>query len=193
MIVLIIMAGVLAAAVGKLGGRNSDTKKVLRELTNLSKELHIKAKLKGATYRLVIDMKEGNKGDIRQTYWVERSDKSILMSKDEEEKMREESEKLARDKEAKTTSSFQQDSSILKEPRKMPKGMFFEFVELSRAERPVSTGKAYIHYLPQGLVDEAAIHLIGERDVKWTISIHPLTGRAELISNNVSLKELKDQ
>jgi general secretion pathway protein H len=194
MVVLMIIAGVMVAVVGRLGGRNNESKAVLRGLINASKELHIRAKLKGATYRLVIDMKDGDRGEERQSFWIERSDKAVLMSKDEEEKNREEQGKLERDKEKPVESKgFTIDTDMIKKPHVLPKGMYFEQVELTRTERPITTGKAYIHYLPQGLVDEAAIHLRGEHNVKWTISIHPLTGKAELSSSDLSLKQIRDQ
>ncbi|NJM10261.1 MAG: type II secretion system protein, partial [Bdellovibrionaceae bacterium] len=73
----------------------------------------------------------------------------------------------------------------------LPAGIRFEKVELSRLKSPVTEGRAFIHYLPQGLVDEAAIHIKGSGAQAWTIAIHPLTGKAELISKPVALKELK--
>ena len=59
---------------------------------------------------------------------------------------------------------------------------------------PITTGKAFIHYMPQGLVEESAIHLKSDSGGKWTIAIHPLTGKAELISgDSMSLKDMSKQ
>ncbi len=71
--------------------------------------------------------------------------------------------------------------------------MTIDKVELTRVKGPVVRGKAFIHYLPQGLVDEAAVHIKGEKGQAWTISIHPLTGRAEVIAKPVSLEDLRSQ
>lgn len=194
MVVLGIVAGLAVAVISRLGsGRNNEIKSMLRHMTALSRDLHTRAKLKGFTYRIVIDLKQGDKS-VDQSYWVEKSNSGMLMSKDEEEQVRKIENDPFGDKENKQPpKGFTADPETMKTPRTLPSGMFFQQVELSRLEAPITSGKAFIHYLPQGLVDEAAIHLVGEKDTKWTISIHPLTGKAELISKGLSLKEIKNQ
>ena len=194
MVVLAIVAGLAVAAISRLGsGRNNEIKSMLRHMTALSKDLHTRAKLKGYTYRIVIDLKEGEKSKD-QTYWVEKSNSGMLMSKDEEQKVREyENDPFGDQEKKQPPKGYAPDEESMKEPRSLPSGVFFQQVELSRLDAPITSGKAFIHYLPQGLVDEAAIHLVGEKDTRWTISIHPLTGKAELISKSLSLKEIKNQ
>lgn len=85
------------------------------------------------------------------------------------------------------------DGSYTKKIPELPGGIRFEKVELTRLKNPVTVGRAFIHYLPQGLVDEAAIHIKGGETQAWTIAIHPLTGKAEVISKTVDLKEIKSQ
>lgn len=80
---------------------------------------------------------------------------------------------------------------MTKEPRPIPSGLRFDRVELARLEHPITNGKAYIHYMPEGLVDEANIHIKGEKTQAWTITIHPLTGKAELVEKSLSLKDMK--
>lgn len=193
MITVAIIAGTALLAMPYLNNRSPGTKKFLREFTVLSRELHTRAKLNGTIYRLVLDMGGDQVGleKPKQQYWVEVGNgKSIMSEKDEEEQ-------LERDKETdpekkKDPKGYSVDSSIIK-PREMPPELRFEKVELARVKNPLGKGKAFIHYLPQGLVDEAAIHIKGDRGQTWTVSIHPLTGKAELISKTVSLKDMQSK
>lgn len=186
MVVVAIIAGTAALVIPRLGNRNNKTKAILREITILSRQLHTKAKLNGTIYRLVIDMKDGADGKGTQEYWVEKSSNSTLIRTDDPEEDNP-------SKEPKPPSDFAPDSSVMKKPSPLPNEMYFAKVELTRLSEPVTRGKAYIHYMPQGLVEESAIHLKSGKDRKWTISIHPLTGKAEVISEETSLQEIRSQ
>jgi len=189
MVVVAIIAATVAVALPRIANRNNKQKEVLRSFLSLSRNLHQKAKLNGYTYRLVLDLKDGEQGKESQGYWVEKSESGAL-AKPGEEKLKEEKD---RDGKIKKPNDFGIDTSITKEPRLLPSGMRFSNIELSRLPDPIKTGKAFIHFLPQGLVEESAIHLKGEKNQKWTISIHPLTGRADVISDSTSLQDLKSQ
>jgi general secretion pathway protein H len=189
--VVAIIAVTVAIAIPKIANRNNKHKMILRQLTVLPRELHMRAKLNGATYRLVLDLKDGERGHSTQSYWVERSDHDTI-AKPDEEKEEAKAAKDSKDK-AKVKKEFNLDPTILKEPQVLPSDMHFDKVELSRLPEPITSGKAYIHFLPQGLVEESAIHLKTDKGQKWTIAIHPLTGKAEVISDSMSLQDLKEQ
>lgn len=194
MIVTAIIAASIMMALPYITNRNAQTRKFLREMTILSRELHTKAKLHGVVYRLVIEMppiKTIGEQPV-QKFWIEKSNSRLVLSEDEEERAANREAEREQDRK-KDPKGFEIDNGILKEPREMPSGLSFDQIELARLKRPVREGKAFIHYLPQGLVDEAAIHIKGVGNQAWTISIHPLTGRAELIQRAVSLKDLKSQ
>lgn len=191
MVVLAIVAVVISMAMPYLSNRNTQTKGILRELVVLSKQLHTKAKLQGAVFRLVIEMQEDSGGKRKaQAFWVERANGKTVLRADEEG----EAAIRLQDKEPKPDPrGFEMDKSILKEPKQLPLGMTFEKIELTRLTSPITHGRAFIHYMPQGLVDEAAIHIKGENNSAWTIAIHPLTGKAELIAKPLDLQEIKSQ
>jgi prepilin-type N-terminal cleavage/methylation domain-containing protein len=194
MIVIAIIAGVVSLAMPYVTNKNSQTRAILRELTVLSRELHTRAKLQGVVYRLVIDLGEDGSGGKRstQTFWVERaSGKTVLGPSEEEDAFKRAQE--TDEKKRKDPRGFEEDHSMVKKHRELPAGLSFEKIELSRVKDPVTHGKAFIHYLPAGLVDEAAIHIKGVKEAAWTIAIHPLTGKAELISKNLRLQEIKEQ
>ena len=193
MVVLAIVGGVIALGMPYLSSRNTKTKAVLRELSIISRELHTRAKLQGAVYRLVIDM--GNEADgekAQQSYWVEKANAKTVMKANEEDTALQRSKETDPAKK-KDPRGFEEDHSIIKQARHLPQGMRFERVELSRAKSAVTHGRAFIHYMPQGLTDEAAIHIKGEKTQAWTIAIHPLTGKAEVIPKPLSLKDISSQ
>jgi general secretion pathway protein H len=192
MVVIGLVAALLVMSMPYLSNRNSQVKGALREIVVLSRELHTKAKLQGVVYRLVINMQEDSGGGKRavQTFWVERSKGASVLKPNEEA----EAFEHAKDKDKPADPrGFEFDKSFFKKPKSLPEGLIFQKVELSRLTTPITSGKAFIHYLPQGLVDEAAIHIKGEGKSMWTISIHPLTGKAEMISKVIDLKEIKAQ
>lgn len=193
MIVLAIVGGVIALGMPYISSRNTKTKAMLREMTVLSRELHTKAKLQGAVYRLVIDLgNEAEGANAKQSYWVEKANGGAVVRANEEEKTMQAAKESDPEK-RKDPRGFEQDKSVIKSARELPPGMRFEKVELTRLKSPVRFGRAFIHYMPQGLVDEAAIHIKGEKEQAWTISIHPLTGKAEVISKTLSLKDISSQ
>ena len=192
MIVTAIIAGTIAISLPYIGNRNNESKKFLRNFTVLSRELHNRAKLQGVVYRLVIDMGETGDGTRARVnaYWVERGTAKFVLSGKDEERAREREKDPNKKPDPK---GFEIDTSLIKQKSSPPTGVRFDRVELTRLNKPVTEGKVFIHYLPQGLVDEAAIHLKGNKEQSWTVAIHPLTGKAELIAKAVELKDIKDQ
>jgi general secretion pathway protein H len=193
MIVLAIIGGVIAIGMPYLSNRNTAVHSFLRQMSVISRDLHTRAKLQGAAYRLVIDLGDEAQGEkAEQSVSIEKGNgKSVLRADEEGEAMNraKESDEAKR----KDPRGFEEDKSILHSPLQLPTGMRIEKVELTRAKAPIRHGRAFIYYLPQGLVDEAAIHIKGEKNQAWTIAIHPLTGKAEVIAKPLTLKELSSQ
>lgn len=202
MVVVSIIAAVLTLVVPRIGNRNREIKASIRKLAVMSKELHTRAKAGNVTYRLVIDMGSGtNTSESPQTYWVEKSDKRAPFSTPDE--LIEERKKIAEElenadpEEAKklnrSPGGFAIDTSIMKEKREVASGLLIRDVELFSAEKSFTEGIVYIHYSPEGLTEEAAIHLKMDEKSFWTVAIHPLTGKAEVIGQDIPLKEIRDQ
>jgi general secretion pathway protein H len=139
---------------------------------------------------MVVDLGEGGPKATQSIYVEKGSGASVIKDRDLEA----EKEAALNKDENPEPKDFQRDTHLLKQPIQIPRGVYISEVEINRIEKPFSDGVAYIHYLPQGLVEEAAIHLKGTTgDQKWTISIHPLTGRAEVLSPSMRLQELQNQ
>lgn len=200
MIVMAIIAGLITIVAPKIGNQNNKMKAAVRHFLVLTKTLRNNARLQGASYRIVIDLKE--RPEDEQEYWIERSNSSVLLPKDKSILVDAEN-KLAKEKEDKdgpkdpSAEGFTPDTGVLKGKQKLPPGLRFKSIEVVGLDRPIDSGLAYIHFHKQGLVEEAAIHLKygeNERDgLEWTIAIHPLTGQSDIITENVSLKEIRQQ
>ena len=198
MVTVAIIAGVVGLVLPRINTKGNKAKAHIRKLSTISKELHTRAKLNGAIYRLVIDMKDGESSDENQTYWVERSNQKTLISEKELQEMEQlrKDGKLEKDKDGKPKpipGGFTPDTQILKNVQELPSGLRFSELEKANSEKPITSGRAYIHFFPQGLVEEAAIHLKISDDVQWTIAIAPLTGKTDVVSSNVKLQELREQ
>lgn len=198
MVTVAIIAGVVALVLPRINTKGNKAKTHLRKLATISKELHTRAKLNGSVYRLVIDMKDGPNSDENHSYWVERSNQKTLISEKELQEMealRKEG-KLEKDKDGKPKpipGGFEPDTQILKAVQELPSGLKFNEVEKANSEKPIISGRAYVHFFPQGLVEEAAIHLKISDTNQWTISIEPLSGKTEVVSSYVKLSELRNQ
>lgn len=200
MVVVTIIAAVITLVVPRIGSRNREIKASVRRFSVISKQLHLRAKATNATYRLAIDLKNGqNTREEPQTFWVEVSDKPgpfetpeqlIAERKELEENPEEDEEgKII----PKVPGGFKLDPSIFKEQKEIAQGVFIRDVEIGSSEKAFTEGIVYIHYSPQGLAEDAAIHFqMGEKSF-WTVSIHPLTGRATIVGQDISLKEIQDQ
>ncbi len=188
MIVLLIIGGSATMFFSKIQNSNNKIKEAVRQFGVLTRDLHSKAKLSNSTYRLVIDMGEGKFHKDKHRYWVESASGSRISSKSssisEYNKL-----KLKDDKQPKRDDGFSPDSRLGK-PRQLPGGIFFEDIELKHLDKTIDSGVVYIHFRPEGFVDEAAIHLKYDDNLRWTVSIHPLTGKAYISTEYRSLKDI---
>lgn len=199
MIVMAILVAALTLIGPSVSNKNNKMKAAVRRFSVLTKEVRTHAKLYGTSYRIAFDL--GLRADDPQTYWIEKANYAVLIPGNKEEFLEDQnSAQRARESNKKgkdpSSAGFSEDSSLLKGKQELPGGLRFHEIELEGLEDSLETGLAYIHFHPQGLVEESAIHLQygeGSDALKWTIAIHPLTGRADIITDEVSLKEIKEQ
>lgn len=192
MVVLGIIAAITALIIPRINNQNNQIKAAVRRIGTLAKEMHTHARLYGATYRLVIDFGSGNNRDEEdQFYWVEKSTQPYLLPEDKETILEPPEEE--NDEEEKKPRAFELDSRLTPQKKSLPGDLRFKSVEVIGLNRPIESGRAYIHFFPQGLVEEAVIQLgIGE-DLNWSVALHPLTGKADIVTKKISLREIKNQ
>lgn len=186
MVVLGIVVALVAMAIPRLSGSNNQMRQTVRKLSSITRQLQNTAKLKGAVYRIAIDLKDGPKAN-GQEFWIEASSARTVLTPEEMN-----DRPLDKDKkdEEKPPSLFSPDPKMMK-PVVLPGGMHIEGVELKRHEGEITSGKAYIHFFPQGLADEAVIHLRGGEKLVWSLVIHPLTGKTDIATERVTLRDLQ--
>lgn len=188
MVVLVIIGTVIATIAPKLVDRKMRMRESVRKLATLTREIHNASRLYNATYRLVIKM-DDKKG---HSYTVESAPGNVtLLTEDQAEA--EAKANSGKNKEDLPKSDFSEDARVLKRPEELPKGFYIGSVEYGNRKEEISEGVAYIHFFPQGLTEEAVIHLTDKKSLNWTIALHPITGRADLYEKDVSIKELRDQ
>jgi general secretion pathway protein H len=184
MIVIAIMAGLIAVGAPRLLKKDANMKTAARQLTVLVKEIRNQAKLFNSTYRLVIRIEPGH-----ESYWVEKSNGPALIDK---EKLKEEIEGKNKDKkpeEGAPPPLFQIDKRLSKKEKILPSNLHFTQVETSNMSQPVTSGIAYIHFFPEGLMEASTIQLADKKNT-WTLVFNPLTGQADIVEKAVNLKEL---
>ena len=191
MIVVLIIGGTATMFFSKVSNSNANIKEAVRQFGVLTRDLHSRAKLSGSTFRLVIDMGEGVSSKESHKYWVESASGSRLTKKDsltspfKKEKKKEKDEDDPGD-------GFSPDARFGKKAKTLPNGVYFEDVEVKQLGEAVTSGKVFIHFRPEGFVDESAIHLKYNDNLRWTVSIHPLTGRSYINNEYIELDEFDE-
>ena len=184
---MVILVAVLAIGAPMMFTTSSAMRGAIREMAVRTREIRNVGRLNGSTMRLVINMND----DKGHSYWVESAPGNVTLLSDEQRKELERMTSLQREDEA-PKKEFEMDSRVMKKEQKLPRGMFFESVEYGNRE-PVVSGPAFIHFFPQGLSEASAIHLTDRKNLNWTITINPLTGRADVFERKITLKELEDK
>lgn len=154
----------------------------------MGKQLQTLARIQQKTFRIVIEMPE--KGT--HSYWVESSAGPVVL---DYEKLKEKNEEFTRltdeEKVEKGSDGFSIDTTVFKSPQVLPLPLKFQDAELGMIEEKVSEGRAYIHFFPEGMVEEVAIHITDGDKLNWTIVYNPLTGKGQILSNYVSLRDIR--
>jgi type II secretory pathway pseudopilin PulG len=186
LVVLFIIAGLTSIFLPKIGKNQEYSTQFLRRFAGISKQVQNASRLSNSSYRLVIEMREKDP----HRYWVERSENKVLVRTAEQLEDLERLTRIQREAIDKG-DSFKPDDRILKEPVELPEDLRIKEVEISGQEEPQSAGRVYINFQPRGLVDEAVIRVQGGETLKWSILVNPLTGRGELFTYFVYLKDLQ--
>lgn len=187
MIVIGIIAGLIAAFSTSLYRPAQEHRKFLRRFTLVSKEVQVQAKLTGKLQRLVIDFGRDSRNVRPQAYWVESATKANSFIQGEPEIS-------DSDDEIPTDSQFVFNSKVFKKKQTLPRGLSIYQIELTRSEKPLKEGVAYIYFLPEGLIDEAAIHFLskaGDEEKPWTVLTNPVSSISDLTPGELLLKETR--
>jgi hypothetical protein len=195
MIVIVIVGFFVGYGARKFASRENTAKSQIRKFSVMVKKLRNRARLDNQTYRLVFDLPIER--DKEQTYWVESTSKEALLLNEEQREELEDSLEEVETQDGRKAlpdpQGFVQDNSVLREaPAVLPKGLFFESVELMGDPiEKLDDGRVYIYFFPQGYVQGSAIHFTDREDVNWTIVIEGLTGRVTAFSSYRNLEDFQ--
>lgn len=181
-----LMVAILSQSISK-----KDNRKIRRDVRIFAaqvRDLRNKARMRNLTYRLVINLPENDKE--KQTYWVESTSKRFLVTYDEE-RIKKEKDSLREGE--KDPSGFEMDHEVSKDGAvPLPDGLLFKSVEIAAQKKDYSSGRIFIHFFPEGRVEEAVIHLTDGQQLNWSLAIHPLTGRVDIIHQEKKMNELQN-
>lgn len=188
-LIVLAIAGLTVALLSQRIGK--DNRKIRRDVRIFAaqiRDLRNKARMRNSTYRLVINLPENSKE--KQTYWVESTSKNFLVIYNEDE-LRKRKQNLKEGE--KDPSGFDVDREVSKDgAQPLPDGLQFKSVEIAAQKKEYTSGRVYIHFFPEGRVEEAVIHLNDGQKLNWSLAIHPLTGRVDLINKEKKLSELQE-
>lgn len=196
---VVIIAVLVVVAAPRLGGRNQQIKSYVRKIAVLSRDIRNQAKLQNSTYRLVIDIGGNPDAEPGQnpfessskktySYWVEKAPGTVMNSGDDDAE-----KESTKDSSEEKKETFAIDERFSKKPEVLPGGIQFDLVEVASRKEPITSGRAYIYYLPQGYVEESIIQLSYGDKLKWTIAIRPLTGKTDVYTEHLSLKDVRPE
>lgn len=185
-IVLGIIGAVLALALPRLGNNAPKNSQVFRSITQKIKQVQNRAKLQGTTYRVAFRLTEG-----QQAYWIEKSSQVTLIDKKALEDLREKEKSQFRGNDDEVApSDFQPDTTFFKKEQTLPQGFIIKSFESSALNSQFTDGTVYIHITPQGYIEPIALQIADPKKNIWTLVFNPITGQADIIDGEKSLKDL---
>lgn len=192
MIVLGIIGAIVAlmsSRIGRTGDR--ELRRDVRYFAASIKDLRNKARMRNRTYRLVINLPDNPRE--KQAYWVESTSQKFLVTYDEDALKKLEEEKRDRKEGEPEPGGFEVDREVSgNEPKTLPNGLYFSGIEMAAQQKEFTAGRIYIHFFPEGRVEEAALHITNRDKLHWTLAIHPITGRVDIIAKETKLKDLSN-
>jgi len=161
-----------------------------REMASVIREAYNAAMVTGRVHRVVWDLKE-------RKYWVESGGTSLLL--DTEESLEKANQRLRRKikKEGEEESEslppghlpFTLNRLVTRSKISLPRGVEFEDILTQKSEDPITTGTAYTHFFPHGLVEQTLIHLKDDSKNQQTLLIWPVLGRTRVEKRYLTLQE----
>jgi general secretion pathway protein H len=217
MVVLAIVGLMVSASVyGFRAIARSDLRSSASKLAGAVRYCFDRSITTGQYYRIVLDL-DSNK------YWAERADDRMFLGRDKEESPgkgrafdrdayeRQLDEEEKKEKEAWGTANGANSAiaATLEPPPKPRRARFQAFKDAAlptvalkktrffdvytpRQREPYTSGRAYLYFFPDGHTERAVLRL-QDGDAWYSLVVHGLTGRVEVISSRVEIPRDFDQ
>lgn len=188
MIVTMILAGVAMIGFSRFNRASNEIKAMVRKISVLTKQTHYKARMTNRLYRIVFDSDKEKGSSI----WVESAPKGFLLGEsafhEDPDKKEEEKDENGEVKAPQFTPD-----SLLKSPIKMPSAVSIKEIEIRGQNENFKEGRTFLYFFPEGLTQEAAIHITAGDKLNWTIVVNPITGQSHVVNEDRPLKELRTE
>lgn len=191
MVVLFIMGLMLTLMAPRAAPTGNDDKQAVRKIILVINRVRDQSRLTNSTYRLVFRI-TGSDSKEPDYYWVERASRRVTFDAQDEQArkdLEEQKRRAKEDKDKKVSSAFHLDSSILKKPEALRTSLKFVQMELEGVDRPVTKGEIALHFLPEGLSQEAVLQIKMPGGKLWSIAVDGLTGKGRVVGKGITLKE----
>lgn len=170
--ILVLVTGVAVSELGNLSSvkLRSETNKLAAAIRHAFN----RAAAHGLYMRMVFDLDA-------EAYWVEASATPVFLPKEKRDEDEDpdrplDEEAAEGDEGAKSIRQQYQEDGVI--PRvQLSKGLEIHGVLTSGQSDVFRTGKAYLHFFPDGRVEPAIIYTSDEDDASYTLIVHPFTGR----------------
>lgn len=198
-ITLTLITGILVTGGSYVKRKDNKIRKTFRQFIALNRQLDQMSRLKRETYRLVINIGENttystneNTKDKKNTWWVEKKLQKNQMPENTSDTSDTNDTNDTSDTKNITPDGFIEDTSFFEKPQTLPKQLTFESLESLKDESPITQGKAYIYYFPEGQFNTALLKIKGNR-VYWSLFIDRLNGELTVFDGNKNLKDFEQQ
>jgi general secretion pathway protein H len=149
-----------------------------REVASLVRECNNSAVITKRVYRLAWDLDHGQ-------FWVESGPDSVLLDSTASRELRERRGADANGEPAK----FTLDKTVTRKKSELPSGVKFEDVITEQAKEPITSGMAYTHFFPHGLIEQSVVHLKDTYDHQTSLIILPVGGKLKVEDEYVSAED----
>lgn len=158
-----------------------------REIAGTVKETYNATVITGQVHRIVYDIKEG-------AYWVEAGPANVLLDTKESREREERKRRRSSDQDdaKKDAPSFMMDKSITRKKLTLPTGVKFEDIKTQQSEEPITSGQAYTHFFPHGLIEQTIIHLEDSSKHHVSLVLSPIVGKTDMYERYITEKEAFD-
>ncbi len=184
LIALSILVSTLIIGTSSIKRKDNIIKKTFRQFVALNRQLDHFARLKGKTWRLVVQMEEKE-----STWWVEKKLPASQIFNPENQTF-DNDEPTDPVEPTPSPEGFVIDPEFFTTPQKLPKNLSFESVELNNIQEPITEGKAYIYYFPEGQFGTALLKIKGKK-VYWSLFVDRLRGELTVYNGEKQLKDFK--
>lgn len=195
LVVVAIMAGVTGLGALLFGASfNIQVKKEASHLIGAIQYAYNESITRNLPFRIVFDLSN-------QKYWLESGGESFVLSAEKTGENSARDEKKDKDKKGESSpedgayqqQAFSEDVEVVRKTT-ISGAVKLRDVHTSHDEAPVTEGLAFLYFFPNGMTEQAVIHLSNEdRTGNYSLLVNPLTGKTGVAREYVDLEKAVEE